>query len=45
MYEYKVINTVSLAGLEKDLNKQAAQGWRAVAAPHLNTIVLEREKK
>ncbi len=42
MYEYKVINAVTLKGLEKELNKQAAQGWRVVAGCHMNTLVLER---
>ena len=44
MYEYKVVNAMSLGGLEKELNKQAAKGWRAVTSCHLNTVVLEREK-
>ena len=42
MYEYKVINAVTLKGVEKELNKQAAQGWRVVAGCHMNTLVLER---
>ena len=44
MYEYKVISTLSLKGLERELNKLAAQAWRVVAAPHLNTVILERAK-
>ena len=44
MYEYKTINAVTHHGLEKELNKQAAQGWRVVAGCHLNTLVLERAK-
>ena len=44
MYEYKVISKLSLSGLEKEINRLAAQGWRVVAAPHLNTLVLERAK-
>ena len=44
MYEYKIITALTLKGLEKELNKQAAQGWRAVAGCHINTLVLEREK-
>ena len=44
MYGYKIINAVTHHGLEKELNKQAAQGWRVVAGCHLNTLVLERAK-
>ena len=45
MYEYKVISHMTHRGLEKELNEQAAQGWRVVAGCHLKTLVLEREKK
>ena len=44
MCEYKVITAVTPKELEKELNKQAAQGWRVVAGCHLNTLVLERAK-
>ena len=44
MYEYKVVTAVTFKGLEKELNKQAAQGRRVVAGCHLNTLVLERAK-
>ena len=33
-----------LKGLERELNKLAAQGWRVVTAPHMNTVILERAK-
>lgn len=44
MYDYKVVNAMSKGGLEKELNKWAAQGWRVVAGCHMNTLVLERRK-
>ena len=44
MYEYKVISRMSLKELERELNNLAAQGWRVVMAPHLNTVILERAK-
>ena len=44
MYEYKVVKAITLSGLEKELNKWAAEGWRVVGAPHLNTVILERRK-
>ena len=44
MYEYKVIVAMTLRGMEKELNKQAAQGWRVVTSPNKNTLVLERAK-
>jgi hypothetical protein len=42
-YEYKVVVAMTLKGLEKELNKMAAQGWRVVAAAHMNSLVTERE--
>ena len=43
MYEYKVTSTLSLKGLERELNRLAVEGWRVVTAPpHLNTVILER---
>ena len=48
-YEYMVISTLSLKGLEKELNQLAERGWRVVTAPHMNnhpldlsTVILER---
>ena len=42
MYEYKVVNAVTLGGLQKELNKLAKEGWRVVTGCHVNTVVLER---
>ena len=45
MYEYKVISTLGLKGLEREINKLAAQGWRVVTAPHKTTVILERARE
>ena len=44
MYEYKVVHSFSIKGVEQELNKQAAKGWRLVTSCDPHTHILEREK-
>ena len=44
MYEYKVLHAWTLKGLEKELNKLAAEGWRLVTSCDPPTHIFERAK-
>ena len=44
MYEYKIVYAMTTGGMEKELNKQAAQGWRAVTTFMTQGVVIERAK-